>query len=124
MKVYNVPNIIPANTVLNATIDSQVLQCYQMFGYAIQIVFTGTPSGNFSLQSSVDPVPQVWGQAYAPINWTTVANSTFTVSGAGNVEWNVTDVMYNYVRVVYTDTSSGTSTAIVTSATFNGKGVT
>ena len=45
------------------------------------------------------------------------------VSAAGNYMWNVTDVMYNYVRVVYTDTSSGTSTAIVTSLVFNGKGI-
>lgn len=130
MLIYNKPNIIPASTVMNATLNSSALQLENMFGYAIQIVFTGTPTGSFKLQSSCDPVTaagQKFGAngavTFSPTNWTDIADSTFTVSAAGNVEWNVTDVMYNYVRVVYTDTSSGASTAIITSATFNGKGM-
>ena len=130
MLIYNVQNIIPASTVMNTTLNSQALQLENMFGYAIQIVFTGTPTGTFKLQSSCDPVTkanQVFGAnglvTYTPTNWTDIANSSFTVAAAGNVEWNVTDVGYNYVRVVYTDGSSGGSTAIVTVAQFNGKGM-
>ena len=130
MLIYNVQNIIPASTVMNTTLNSQALQLENMFGYAIQIVFTGTPTGTFKLQSSCDPVTKankVFGAngavVYTPTNWTDIANSSFTVAAAGNVEWNVTDVGYNYVRVVYTDGSSGGSTAIVTVAQFNGKGM-
>lgn len=101
-----------------------------MFGFAIQLVFTGTPTGNFKLQSSCDPVPKAnlviganGAVVYTPANWTDVADSTFTVAAAGNVMWNFRGSDFNYVRVVYTDTSGGTSTAIVTVATFNGKGI-
>lgn len=130
MLIYNVPNIIPASTVMNTTINSQAMQLENMFGYAIQVVFTGTPTGSFKLQSSCDAVTrasQVFGPngavIYTPTNWTDITDSPFAVTAAGSTEWNVTDVGYNYVRVVYTDTSGGSSTAIITSATFNGKGM-
>jgi hypothetical protein len=129
MLTTNTPNIIPPSTVMNATINSMAMQLLNAFGYSIQIEFTGTPTGSFKLQCSDDPVPkqsqtfQANGVVvYTPVNWTDVLNSTFTVTAAGNVCWNVQNPMYNYVRVVYTDTSGGTSTAIVTSAVFNSKG--
>lgn len=123
MQTYNVPNIIPASTVMNATINSQAMQLLNMFGYNIQIVFTGTPTGSFKLQASADPIYRgAPGHQYTPTNWTDVVNSTFSVSAAGNVMWNVSEVMYNYVRVVYSDSSGGASTAIITVAEFNGKG--
>lgn len=121
MRVANIPNIIPVSTVLNATRTSSVVPLYQIFGYSIQVVFTGTPTGSFKLQASCDPVPQSSAPGaetvFNPVNWTDVLNSSQSVSAAGNIIWNVADVMYNYVRVVYTDTSSGTSTAIVTVST-------
>ena len=124
MQTYNKPNIIPASTVMNTTLNSQALQLLNMYGYAIQIVFTGTPTGSFKLQSSCDPIYKgAPGQQATPTNWTDVANSAQSVSAAGNIIWNVSDVLYNYVRVVYTDTSSGSSTAVITVSTFNGKGV-
>jgi len=126
MQQYNKPNIIPANTVMNTAINSQAMQLQNMLGYAIQIFFTGTPTGVFKLQSSCDnPASYTAGgqiqPQFAPTNWTDIANSSFTVVAAGNVEWNTTWDMGSFVRVVYTDDSSGTSTAIITSATFNGK---
>ena len=131
MLIYNVQNIIPASTVMNANINSQALQLENMFGYSIQIVFTGTPTGTFKLQASADPVTranQTFGAngvvTYAPTNWTDIANSSQAVSAAGNIMWNYNQLAgYNYVRVVYTDGSSGGSTAIITVAEFNGKGI-
>lgn len=112
---------------MNANINSSALPLYQMFGYAIQIVFTGTPTGSFKLQGSCDPVPQAGSPSITavipPVNWTDIASSTQMVAAAGSIFYNVTDVLYNWVRVVYTDTSSGSSTAIITVSTFNGKGV-
>lgn len=130
MNAYNKPNIIPAATVMNATINSLAMQLENMWGYSIQITFAGTPTGTFKLQGSDDPVPKsslVIGSngsvVYTPVYWTDVANSTFTVAAAGNVAWDVTNTAYNYVRVVYTDGSSGSSTATITAANFNGKGI-
>lgn len=128
LKPYNIPNIIPANTVMNATINSQAVQVYNVYNFAIQVVFTGTPTGSFKLQESCDSaINAVSSGNYSgtnlPVNWTDIANSTFTVSAAGNVSWNFDAPGFNWVRVVYTDTSSGVSTAIITSSTFNGKGI-
>lgn len=119
----NVPGIIPASTVMNTTINSAPVPLYQTWAYAIQVVFTGTPTGTFSLQGSCDPIPQARIEEITPTNWSTIINSSIAVSVAGNLMWNVADIAYNYVRVVYTDTSGGTSTAIITAANFNGKGV-
>ena len=126
MQQYNKPNIIPAGTVLNTTVNSQPMQLQNMLGYAIQIFFTGTPTGSFKLESSCDNSANftaTGGAAtqFTPTHWTDIANSTFVVTAAGNVEWNTTWDMGSFVRVVYTDTSGGTSTAVIASATFNGK---
>lgn len=125
MKVANVQNIIPADTVLNANINSSPMPLYQVYGYSIQAVYTGTPTGTFKLQASSDPVfPGNKGpNSNFVTNWTDVANSSVTVTAAGNYMWNVTDVMYNFVRLVYTDGSAGASTAVITVSTFNAKGI-
>ena len=129
MLIYNVQNIIPAGTVMNTNLTSQVLQLENMYGYAIQIVWTGTPTGSFSLQASCDPVTQAnqkFGPngvvTYAPTNWSTVANSSYAVSAAGDNMWSYGELaVYNYVRVVYTDGSSGDSTATITVSQANMK---
>jgi hypothetical protein len=116
---------------MNTTINSQAMQLLNAVGYAIQIEFTGTPTGSFKLEASNDPVPkasQTFGVngvvTYAPSDWTDISNSTIAVSAAGNIMYNYQAIPgYNYVRVVYTDTSGGTSTAIITGCTFNSKGV-
>lgn len=130
MLTYNLPNIIPLNTRMNTTLNSLAMQLENMFGFSIQIVFTGTPTGSFKLQASCDPVPNAREKVgangvitFTPTNWSDVEDSDFTVTAAGDVFWNYAEtVNWSYVRVVYTDTSGGSSTAIITSARFNGKG--
>lgn len=129
MNTYTTQNIIPKNTVMNATLHSLAMQLHDMVDYSIQITFTGTPTGSFFLEASCDPVPPQTlapgtngAIVFTPTNWTTVANSTFTVAATGNVQWNYRDAGYTFVRASYTDSSSGASTAIITFATFNGKG--
>jgi hypothetical protein len=126
MKVYNYQ--FATATVLNTNINFAPLEINQLYGYAIQAVITGTPTGVFKLQCSADPNSHnsangaYSGAATAPTNWTDIASSSFTVTASGTCAWNVTSGMYNWVRMVYTDSSSGSSTATV-AATFNGKGV-
>jgi len=93
--------------------------------FDIQVFFTGTPTGTFHLEASNDPAAQAVsrGMQYnLPTNWTTIANSTFTVSAAGNCQWDYSWPGFNFVRVVFTDASGGTSTGTITSCTFNAKG--
>lgn len=131
MLTYNFSNIIPVNTVMNAAINSAVCQLENMVGFAIQVVFTGTPTGSFKLQASCDQVSkqnETIGAngliTYVVPHWSDVAESSFSVVAAGNVFWNYDgNVNWTFVRVVYTDDSGGSSTAIITSAVLNCKGI-
>lgn len=124
-----VNKVLSTNQAMNVTSNSQYQPLRNIYTYAMQAVVTGTPTGNIKLQASCDPetndtqynatnLPPAQG----PTNWADVTGSTFTLSASGVTIWNVDFVGYNYVRVVYTDTSGGTSTATMT-ITFNGKGV-
>lgn len=115
MHVYN--QQIVTNQVMNTTINSSAYNVQQIYGYAIQATFTGAPTGTFKLQASNDPAtsynPGNGTGANPVVNWTDIANSPYVVTASGNYMWNVYDVMYTWVRLVYTDTSGGTSTAVL-----------
>lgn len=123
MKTFNkqIGTAIP----LNANRNSNAVPLKKMFGYSMAAIVTGTPAGTIKLQASNDPetdtIQPDGTPLPLPINWDDIANSTFTLTSAGITMWNVDAVYYNYVRVVYTDTSGGTSTATM-NIIFNGKG--
>lgn len=119
MKTYNIPLL--SSVLMNANINSTAMQLRNMTGYNIQAEFTSAPTGTLKLQASCDPEEFGPPNNIAPSNWTDIANSSIAISTSGNYMWNVSDVQYNWVRLVYTDGSSGSSTALLT-ATFNGKG--
>jgi hypothetical protein len=123
MQIYNFPNMIPAGTVMNATITSKAMQLQNHLFYCIQLVWTGTPTGTFKLQGSCDNSATMTaaGQAYVPTNWTDIPTLSEAVSAAGSYLFNESFAAYNFVRIVYTDGSSGTSTATVTVSTMNAK---
>jgi len=92
----------------NYTGDTQTME--HLIGCAIQLVWTGTPAGTFKLQASLDKT-----------NWADVPSMTQAAGGAaGNLLWNVVDLMSPWVRVTYTFTSS---TGTLTVARMNSKGI-
>ena len=121
MRVFN--KQVQTNVLLNASINGPAIPLKYMFMYCIASIITGTPTGTLKLQASNDPETNdtVPLSDNPPTHWVDVANSSFGVSASGETMWNVTDVAYNYVRVVYTDGSAGASTATMTTI-FNGKG--
>lgn len=124
MRTFN--QKIATSVPMNANINSMAVPLKNIFMYSIAAIVTGTPTGTIKLQASNDPetndtVPS--GAPFpTPTNWVDIADSTFTLVSAGETMYNVRDVAYNYVRVVYIDASGGASTATVT-IIFNGKGV-
>jgi len=125
MKIGN-DNITFSSNDLSASRTSQAIGIQHVVNYAVQLVFTGTPAGNFKLQGSCDegnPTANTEATRSVDIvNWTDVADTTLTVSAAGNIMYDVTNAGYNWFRVVYTATGAGT-TPVLTSARFNTKGV-
>lgn len=121
MRVFN--KQISTGVLLNTNVDGPFVPLKSIFMYSIAAIITGVPTGAVRLQASNDPETDDTTPLsnHPPVNWVDIADSTFAVSSAGETMWNVRDVAYNYVRVVYTDTSGGTSTATMTTV-FNGKG--
>lgn len=128
MRTFN--KQIQTNVALNASSNSPAVPLKSIYTYSIAATITGTPTGTLKLQASNDPETNDTQYATStnlpptqvPVNWADIANSSFAVTTSGVTMWNVNAVGYNYVRVVYTDGSGGSSTATM-STVFNGKGV-
>lgn len=112
---------ISTAVVLNANRNSPYTTLKNIYTYAMAAIITGTPNGSIKLQASNDPETNDTQTnttglppAVGPTNWADIDGSNFTVTTAQEVMWNVNAVGYNYVRVVYTDASGGTSTATMT----------
>jgi hypothetical protein len=98
----------PSRTIITAgvmtgtsVINSTAVNISGVLGYSIQAIWTAgsTPVGVLKLQGSNDNS-----------NWSDISGATSNVSGnTGNSVFNASGVYYNYVRLVYTNTS-GTGT--------------
>ena len=92
-------NLTISNGAMTADRTSEVILLDHQYGYSVQIAWTGTPTGDFTLEASNDNTTFI-----------TVSGSTVAAGGgAGNHLWEVDVAMYRYVRVKYTFTS-GTGT--------------
>lgn len=118
-------SIIAAPLTLTSTVNSEAVLLQNVIDYAIQIVYTGTPTGSFKLQASNDDGQPLKGVSpvtlgSSVVNWTDVPSSSVAVSGAaGSSMWNIQDAGYRWVRVVYVFTSG---TGSLTIARVNTKG--
>lgn len=104
-----------------ATVNSIGIDLQQVALGSIQVVWTGTPVGNFTIEISNDIcVVGLTDPAENVVNWTTYTGSTQAAGGgSGSFMWNLCEVGYRWVRLKYTKSSStGTASAI-----WCGKGV-
>lgn len=99
-----------------STITTAAQPLDHIYGFAIQAVWSGTPTGDFSLEISCDnPL-----DGTAPTNWDTLPSSTVAAGGAaGSQTWVVSEAFYKWVRIKYVGTSGTGSVA----ARINIKGV-
>lgn len=99
---------------------SDAITLENIYTFAIQAVFTGSPNGALSIEGSCDqgknPV-NASSDGAGIVNWTQVANTSVTTSGT--VMMNVVGAGYKWMRLVWTDSSSSTSTI---TARVNSKG--
>lgn len=119
MKEPNAPIVTDGS--MGASINSNAVLMDQESGIAIQAVWTGTPVGNFTIESSCD-VGQInpsTGQPSGISNWVYYNGSTVAAGGdVGKLIWNIEPIAVKWVRLVYTRTS-GTGTL---NARFNAQG--
>ena len=70
------------------------------------IVGAGSSSGNLQIQVSNEP--------NVANNWSTLTTSQLNISAAGNVIIPYTEIAYQWIRLIYNDTSGGTGTSKLT----------
>lgn len=101
--------IIPlqaASTVTSEPIDSRnLLYC------SVQMAATGSAAGTLVLQASND-IAGADGVPGPQSNWSPIPSATVSVSGAGAYMIPKTDLCYQWVRVVYTNSGTGTISAV------------
>ncbi len=99
--------ITPVQLISNGNMSgslSAIQQLEQIYAYSVEAVYTGSPDGTLLLQASND-----WNPGTSTGTWTTIDDSSNSITGAGSSFWNVTSSNYAYVKFVYTATSgSGT----------------
>ena len=93
----------------------------QIYGFSVQAVYTGTPTGTLKLQASNDAPPAGSSSgSWAPTNWTDIPTQSVSLTGsAGSTLFEVANSNYRFIRLVYVQSASTGSL----SARFNGKGV-
>jgi len=101
------------STDMSSNITSSAIDIRGLYGYAVQVAWSGTPNGTIKLQTSIDNS-----------TWTDLANSSYQISsglisGASNFMWNVMTAHYKWCRFVWINTS-GTGTLTV--CMIHGKG--
>jgi hypothetical protein len=127
MRVANIDLIDGTPVALNANRNLEKIMVSNIFYASIQLVVSATVNGTFKLQVSNDSADnQLYGQSgstrLTPTNWDDYPNSSISVSAAGLVTYNIADIGFTWMRVVFTDASGGTSSGSITSARASLKG--
>lgn len=104
-------------TPTSASINGPAMDVSNVYRMSVQYVATGAASaGTVKLQASNDK-PTAGAQApsnpFTPTNWTDIEDSDYTVAGVGNMLIAPLSMSYMYVRVVYTDSSSGSGNGVL-----------
>lgn len=93
-------SILTDGDMSQATLESSVIDTQVYKGITIQAVNVGSAAGELKLQLSIDNA--LPGQV---VNWKDIEGSAKSFVGTGSVTWNVSDVHYKYIKVIYTKAS-------------------
>lgn len=86
----------------------------QTFACSAQLIAIGNVLGNFKIQASDDPT-----EIGFPQNWTDVPETSIAINGSGMYRIRRTEIASQYHRLVFIDTSGGTSTGIITASFYS-----
>ena len=116
MRVAN-DEILSAPVDLSSNFSSNAIFLGHVDRYAIQLLFTGSPTGTFKLQASNDigeaQKTTEAGRGLLVTTWTDIVGSDQAISAAGNHMWCSSVAPYRWVRVVWTNSAgSGSLTSI------------
>ncbi len=104
MRQINIP-AIPLQAAVS--INSEPVPAERLYSCSAQIAATGSAAGTLKLQASND-VAGADGLPGPPVNWNDIPLATVAVSGSGASLIPKTDLTYQWIRVVYTNSGTGT----------------
>jgi len=113
LKIYQV---ITNGDMSQATLTSKVTGIQYMDNIPIQLNFTGTPTGTFAVQGSLDYSQDFQGNVTSVGNWVplVLSPSPAATGAAGSILLDLNQLSFPWIRVVYTKTSgTGTLNAFV-----------
>lgn len=93
-------NII-VNGDMSANISSEAILLDQIYGFAMQAVYSGSPVGTLKIQVSCD----ITNDRSNVVNWDDLAGSSVAISASGITTYNVDAQFYKWIRIVYVFTS-------------------
>lgn len=93
-----------------ATVTGSPIPAMNLLYGSAQITATGSAAGTLKFQASND-VPR--SPTTPPTHWNDIPSATVAVSGAGSFMIPKTDLCYQFIRLVYTNTGTGTIQANV-----------
>lgn len=105
-------NVVIPVTLANTNINSSVQWSDKIVRASFQIVATGDAAGSLQLQVSNDQAVGKPAYQYVPTNWSNLG-SAVVIAGGTIYLIAETEMSYEYLRLVYTDSSSGASTGTV-----------
>jgi hypothetical protein len=100
-------NIIPSQAA--ATITTAAIPALNLLYASAQIAATGAAAGTLIMQASND---EPMSAANAPTNWSAIPSATVTVTGSGAFLIPIQNLCYQFVRLVYTNTGTGTISVV------------
>lgn len=100
--------IISAGDLSQATVTSSIVDISGLEDIGVQMNFTGTPTGTFIVQVSIDHQQDLEGNVTVAGNWCAIlpAPTALPATGAaGSLFLNLPDLCAPYLRVQYTKVS-------------------
>ena len=97
-----------STSALTGTFSTSALKIEYTTGCAVQAIYTGGPTGALSLLASNDG-----------INFSTIANSSNSITGPGNYIWNLLSPGFEFIQGNFTASSASSGTMAFN---FNSKG--
>lgn len=106
----------------NVTTKSIPIDCRQLFNFSLQAqAAAGSCDGTFQIQVCNTPCLGAFNLYNPPdVQWTNLGSSlTFSQASTASTQLAPkTDIAHVALRVVFTDSSTGTNTALITAALF------
>jgi hypothetical protein len=109
MRQVNI-NVIPVQAA--ATVTTAAIPALNLFSCSAQASAVGAGAAGTLIMQASDDIAGDDGHPGPPSNWSAIPSATIAVSGAGAFLIPKTDLCYQWVRLVYTNTGTGTISVV------------